>query len=50
MAFLLVIIIIFAYIFISRVRSPEEKKPTTENSSMDIIKYSSQGNESNIKN
>jgi predicted RND superfamily exporter protein len=47
MAFFLVIIIIFAYIFISRVRAPEEKKPTSENSSMDIIKYSSQGNEQN---
>jgi len=45
---LIVVFIILAYIFIFRGKAPEVKKPTTENSTMENIKYSSQGSEINI--
>ena len=45
---LIIIFIILAYIFIFRGKTPPVKKPVTENSSMEVIKYSSQGSDQNI--
>jgi hypothetical protein len=45
---LIIIFIILAYIFIFRGKTPQVKKPVTENSSMEVIKYSSQGSDQNI--